>query len=89
MDKLGLQGSQVHFFFKDYDICWAAMHTPQFLAKIERLKNASSEKPSPSDVRRAGVAMRRQSRRRLKSSEQTEALVRRPCWRKFDTSCRM
>jgi hypothetical protein len=35
------------------------------------------------------VAMRRQSRRRMKGFEQTEALVRRPCWRKFATSCRV
>jgi hypothetical protein len=32
------------------------------------------------------VAMRRQSRRRMKGFEQARALVRRPCWRKFATS---
>jgi hypothetical protein len=33
------------------------------------------------------VAMRRQSRRRMKGSEEARALVRRPCWRKIATSC--
>jgi hypothetical protein len=36
-----------------------------------------------------GVAMRRQSRRRMWGSERTEALVCRPCWRRFAMSCRM